>query len=108
MFSRVWIETEAGTRLPAAMLTPLAVDPEVQRTGIGTRLVRLAMDELQSRGERMFFVLGHPKYYPRFGFSREKARSIESPWQQSPGFMAAGEAVSAGRLVLPRAIADAP
>ena len=43
---------------------------------------------LRERGERVVIVLGHAGYYPRFGFSSEKARSIESPFPPE-AFMAA-------------------
>jgi putative acetyltransferase len=35
---------------------------------------------LRGRGERIVIVVGHPDYYPRFGFSSEKARSLEGPF----------------------------
>jgi putative acetyltransferase len=35
---------------------------------------------LRGRGERIVIVVGHPDYYPRFGFSSEKARNLESPF----------------------------
>jgi hypothetical protein len=41
----------------------------------------------QRRGERIVIVLGHPDYYPRFGFSTGKARSLESPFP-ADAFMA--------------------
>ena len=48
------------------------------------------------RGEHIVIVLGHPGYYPRFGFSTEKARALESPFppdafmamELSPGALA--------------------
>jgi putative acetyltransferase len=42
---------------------------------------------LQGRGEKIAIVVGHPDYYPRFGFSTEKARSLESPFPRE-AFMA--------------------
>jgi len=55
----------------------------------------------------MFFVLGHPAYYPRAGFRSGDAAGIESPWPGKPAFMVLGDEVPPGKLVLPRVIADA-
>lgn len=79
LFSRMWIETAAGP-VPAASLAPLAVLPANQRRGIGAALIRHGLDLLRAQGERIVIVLGHPDYYPRFGFSTEMARLLESPF----------------------------
>ena len=89
------------------MLTPLAVRPDRQRRGTGTRLMHHALKELESRGETLFFVLGHPNYYPRVGFRPASVAGIESPWLGNPAFMVRGTTVPAGRLVMPSVIADA-
>jgi putative acetyltransferase len=85
LFSRMSIETTSGSG-PAA-LAPMAVLPGHQRRGIGARLIRHGLDLLTRRGERIVIVLGHPDYYPRFGFSSEKARHLESPFRPE-AFMA--------------------
>jgi putative acetyltransferase len=53
---------------PATALGPLAVRPDRQRRGIGLRLVRAGLEACRGRGATAVFVLGHPQYYPRFGF----------------------------------------
>ena len=103
-FSRVWIETEAGERVPAAMLTPLAVRPDRQRQGIGQRLMAYALEVLEKEGETMFFVLGHPDYYPKADFSAELAAGIESRWSGKPAFMARGDVPAKGRLIMSDAL----
>ncbi len=107
VFSRVFVERPDGARVDAVMLTPLAVRPDRQRHGIGTLLMHHALTALEAAGERLFFVLGHPDYYPRAGFRAEPARGVASPWSGNPAFMARGAFVPDGRLVLPPAIADA-
>lgn len=107
VFSRVWIDADAGSRLPAAMLTPLAVRPGRQRRGIGTRIMTVSLECLEASGEDVFLVLGHPTYYPRAGFDRERARRIASPWGDTPAFMARCATSLSGRLVLAKPIADA-
>jgi putative acetyltransferase len=108
VFSRVWVEPQDGNRLPAAILTPLAVRPDRQRVGTGVRLMDYALKSLETRGETLFFVLGHPTYYPRAGFRSALAQDVGSPWPGNPAFMARGTFVPKGRLVLPAVIADAP
>ncbi|MEO3884425.1 N-acetyltransferase [Nonomuraea sp. B5E05] len=54
---------------PALALGPVAVLPEVQRQGLGTLVIEDALREARERGESAVVVLGHPPYYPRFGFT---------------------------------------
>ncbi len=79
LFSRMFIET-AGGAIAAAALAPVAVLPEFQGRGIGGRLIAGGLEMLRGPGERIVIVLGHPEYYGRFGFSSEKAASLESPF----------------------------
>jgi putative acetyltransferase len=81
LFSRMWIESSTGpVPVPATALAPVAVLPAHQRRGIGEQLIRAGLDLLRAGGERIVIVLGHPDYYSRFGFSSQKARSLESPY----------------------------
>ncbi|MGW1541308.1 GNAT family N-acetyltransferase [Streptomyces sp. NPDC002309] len=61
---------------PALCLAPCAVRPEWQRTGAGSAAVRAALAAARSLGERHVVVLGHPAYYPRFGFTRASDHGI--------------------------------
>lgn len=58
--------SEEGTVLMA--LGPMAVLPEFQSRGIGSRLVEVGLDRCRALGAEAVFVLGHAEYYPRFGF----------------------------------------
>jgi putative acetyltransferase len=49
-------------------LGPMAVVPELQRRGIGSRLVEAGLEASRELGEHVVVVLGHADYYPRFGF----------------------------------------
>ena len=53
---------------PALCLAPCAVTPELQGTGVGTAVIRACLDAARATGEAVVLVLGHPGYYPRFGF----------------------------------------
>ncbi|MGD0579753.1 MAG: N-acetyltransferase [Bryobacteraceae bacterium] len=86
MFSRMWINTASGL-LSAVALAPVAVLPGHQRKGIGSLLVRRGLELLRGRDEEILIVVGHPDYYPRFGFSSAKAESLESPFPRE-AFMA--------------------
>jgi putative acetyltransferase len=79
MFSRMTVETGQGP-VAAVSLAPMAVLPGHQGRLVGSQLVRHGLAELRARGERIVIVLGHKKYYPRFGFSPEKARYLASPF----------------------------
>ncbi len=68
LFSPVSIDRADGSRGEALGLAPMAVAPRQQRSGIGTRLVRSGLEQLRAAGHGAVIVLGHPDYYPRFGF----------------------------------------
>ncbi|WP_434599278.1 bifunctional class I SAM-dependent methyltransferase/N-acetyltransferase [Streptomyces sp. A5-4] len=74
---------------PALALAPVAVAPGHQRRGAGAAVVRAVLDAARARGERLVLVLGHPEYYPRFGFRRASAYGIR------PGFDVPDEAMMA-------------
>ena len=67
LFSPVSIEPEDSS-FAASGLAPMAVLPEWQRRGVGSALVRAGLDECRRAGRNAVVVLGHPGYYPRFGF----------------------------------------
>lgn len=50
-------------------LAPIAVQPSRQRTGVGSALVRAGLARCAELGYSAVVVLGHPTYYPRFGFA---------------------------------------
>jgi len=71
----------------AFALAPLAVASARQRQGIGSALVRSAIDAARLDRSEMIFVLGEPAYYERFGFTIEAAAPFPSPYA-GPHFMA--------------------
>ena len=78
--------TVATIRLPereivGAALGPVAVLPKFQRNGIGAALIRAGIDEIEQRGDPFVIVLGHPQYYPRFGFEPAGSRhGVRCKW----------------------------
>jgi putative acetyltransferase len=87
LFSELLIAGESVT-VPALALAPLAVLPEYQRRGIGTRLTRHGLEACQKQGRRIVVVLGHPDFYRRFGFSSKLAACLDSAFSGKPSFMA--------------------
>jgi putative acetyltransferase len=60
-------------------LAPLAVAPARHRDGIGGALMRETIRRADERGEPLIVLLGHPAYYPRFGFENARALGVEPP-----------------------------
>lgn len=60
----------------ALCLGPCAVPPEYQRSGAGSAAIRAVLGEARRQHERFVTVLGHPGYYPRFGFERASSHGV--------------------------------
>ncbi|MDK8434307.1 MULTISPECIES: N-acetyltransferase [unclassified Brevibacterium] len=54
---------------PGVCLAPCSVSPDRQRGGTGSLVIEALLAEAARRGEDFAVVLGHPEYYPRFGFT---------------------------------------
>ena len=68
-------------------LGPMRAKPEVQGRGIGSSLVSMGLTVMAGRGESIVFVLGHPEFYTKLGFSAALAEGFSAPWS-GPAFMA--------------------
>ncbi len=92
-------------KLGGAGLGPMSVDPAVQRSGIGSQLIKTGLGIMRESGVPIVFVLGHDTYYPKFGFSVEAAEAFECRYK-GPHFMALrmrfGPPMS-GELIFPAA-----
>ena len=80
LFSPVRIESGVS-EFPALGLAPMAVLPEFQGKGVGSELVLRGIEECRSLGHEIVVVLGHPKYYPRFGFVPAKPLGIRCEFE---------------------------
>lgn len=78
MFSPVTLEAFDGLRLMG--LAPMAVSPFLQRAGIGSELVTEGLQRCTSLDIGAVAVLGHPEYYPRFGFRPSSRWGIKSEY----------------------------
>jgi putative acetyltransferase len=75
MFSPTTVESEGGD-FEALMLAPLAILPEYQRQGVGSKLVTTGLEECRRLEWDLMLVVGHAEYYPRFGFTKARSRGI--------------------------------
>jgi putative acetyltransferase len=87
LFSRLPIEVD-GRTVNAAALAPMAVKPNHQRHGVGTKLIEEGLARLREKPVEAVLVVGHKAYYPRFGFSPNETRKLTSPFQGMAQFMA--------------------
>ena len=79
-FSPVTIESK-GAGFEAIALAPMAVLPAYQGKGIGSQLVRAGLEECRQLGHDIVVVLGHPTYYPRFGFVPAGPRGVDCEFE---------------------------
>ena len=68
-------------------LAPLAVLPGYQGRGIGGRLLRESLQECREMGYDIVVLLGHPSYYPRFGFSKGSEHGLQNEYGVDDPFM---------------------
>jgi putative acetyltransferase len=69
-----------GGKIEGAALGPMAVLPEYQRQGIGSRLIETGNRKLKEAGCPFIVVVGHADYYPRFGFRLASDHGITCEW----------------------------
>jgi len=80
LFTPVTIES-ADRTVRGMGLAPMAVLPEYQRQGIGSKLVRTGIEQLRKWECPFIIVLGHAEYYPRFDFEPASNYGIRSEWE---------------------------
>ena len=68
-------------------LAPMSVLPELQNKGIGSALVRDGLEAGKRAGYDAVVVLGHPKSYPRFGFTQAKHHGLDNEYDAVDAFM---------------------
>ena len=73
--------TNGRNRFDSLALAPLSVIPEYQRNGIGGQLVREAHKKAKELGFKSVILIGHEKYYPRFGYKQADHFGISLPFE---------------------------
>lgn len=76
---RLWDVRFGDNGRRALLLGPLAVDPSVKSAGIGSALMRRAIEEARRLGHRAIVLVGDAAYYARFGFSADRTGSLAMP-----------------------------
>ena len=94
-------------------LAPMAVIPELQGKGIGSKLVIKGLETAKELGFRSVIVLGHMDYYPKFGFTPASNWGIKAPFDvPDKAFMAMELTVNglkgiSGTVIYPKEIEEA-
>lgn len=81
---------------PSLALAPVAVVPEMQNCGIGSTLIRVGLKAATAAGHVSVIVLGHPDFYPRFGFKPASHWDIRAPYTVPDEAFMAMELVAGG------------
>lgn len=79
LLSPVHIE-HGGSNTSVLGLAPIAVAPEYQRQGVGSKLMRSALDQARARHVGAVVLVGEPDYYARFGFTAAKQSGLRCKW----------------------------
>jgi putative acetyltransferase len=79
MLTHVSLQADDGRTWSVLALGPIAVAPAHQQSGIGTMLMRKAIELADEQGEPLVVLLGHETYYPRFGFQRASQHGVIAP-----------------------------
>ena len=79
LFTAVQLQSDQQD-ISAQIMAPLAVTPACQGNGIGRSLVTEGLKQLAASGIDLVFVLGHPAYYPRFGFRPAGVLGYTAPY----------------------------
>jgi len=95
LFYPIEIKSE-GKIFPSLALAPMAVLPEYQKQGIGSRLVKEGLKKARKLGFKSMIVLGHAAYYPRFGFEPASRQGIRPPFEVPEDVFLALELVKDG------------
>lgn len=84
LFTPATINTDNGEIITGMGLAPIAVTPDLQGQGIGSRLIKVGLSILKEQHCPFVIVLGHPRYYPRFGFAPAEQHNIRCQWPGVP------------------------
>ena len=79
LFTKVYLQNNEVDD-SCMILAPLAVIPDFQKSGIGSKLIETGLKILSKSGTDLVFVLGYPEYYSRFGFEPATCLGLEAPY----------------------------
>lgn len=96
LFTRIIICDDNGNEYGSLALAPMAVSPEFQKKGVGSRLIGRGLARARELGHKSVIVLGHEHYYPKFGFVPAANWNIKSPYDVPSNFFMAIELEDGG------------
>lgn len=96
LFTKIGIKDAAGNLHESLGLAPMAVLPELQKNGIGEKLIEYGFDIAKKLGYKSIIVLGHEHYYPKFGFEPAERWDIKAPFEVPSNVFMAIELVNDG------------
>lgn len=79
LLTKIKLNGEQG-KIQSLALAPVAVHPDYQHRGIGAKLIETAHSKAKELGFESAVVLGHPGYYPRFGYKKAADFAIKLPY----------------------------
>ncbi|WP_435921361.1 GNAT family N-acetyltransferase [Paenibacillus sp. DYY-L-2] len=78
MLSKAKVKSDDGLKEHEVLaLAPVSVKPELQRQGVGGKLIKAAIGGAIEQGYELVLLIGHPEYYPRFGFVPARQHGLE-------------------------------
>jgi putative acetyltransferase len=81
LFSPIFIQSKDNEEYPCLSLGPIAVIPEFQNQGVGGKLIEAGHRAALELDYTAVLLLGHPGYYPRFGYLPADKWKISNPWK---------------------------
>jgi len=96
LFTKINIKDDIGNLNESLGLAPMAVRPELQKSGIGGQLIKKGFEVAKELGFKSVIVLGHEHYYPRFGFQPADKWKIKAPFEVPSNVFMAIELVTDG------------
>ncbi|RCL02759.1 MAG: Acetyltransferase [Candidatus Tokpelaia sp. JSC188] len=68
----------------ALLLGPIVVCPDCKNTGVGSKLIKTALDSAKKAGHQLIILIGDEPYYRRFGFKKTLSHKILMPAPVNP------------------------
>lgn len=81
LLSKVLIDNDKDQKVESLALAPVSVLPDYQNKGIGESLIKASLKKAKELGFQSVIVLGHPGYYPKFGFAKASLWDIQAPFE---------------------------
>lgn len=81
LLSKISIVRKDGQKVKSLALAPVSVLPNEQNKGVGKALIEKSLEKAKELGHQSVIVLGHPAYYPKFGFKKSSLWQINAPFE---------------------------